>query len=227
MNRIQWITIILLSLMHTHVFAAPEFLSLDFDLKDLPNSDCNTKSSTDEQLDSIANTLNDPTFWKELIASEVSMDKDRVKNTVFIIPVDKKQMEELNVLGLTAKQSLQLSGDQEQDAVCGEGHDQGTMNNRFCHSYIAQSFSAWLQRRGVSKTLASFAGGIFWVPKEFLVDMNPSAHDLPFTIADNLGTKSTTFQVTVYGDSFYKKYFGKDFTLFKESTPFIAITRKF
>lgn len=206
---------------------AEELLAWDFDLNDFSNEKCNSITASNDAVEKLSRTIKDPKFWNALVGLDPN-DKHRLKNTIIVIPVEKELLEKpvMKTMGMTAKESLLASGDDLHVNGCSEGHDQGTMNNRFCHSAIARTFSAWLESMGVSKVASSFAGGVFWVPKEYFIDLNPSAHDIAFTYTDRLGTKRTTFEFTIFGDALFKHYMGKDFAPFKSSTPFITITRK-
>lgn len=205
---------------------ATEIMAIDFDLAEV---DCLKGSPTEGELDELIRTVQGPELWRTYAARDGS-DDPRLKDAFIIIPVDKEDFdspEVMRTMGMTAKEALLHSRDMFQESGCAAGHDQGDMANRWCHSAIARTFSSWLETKGASPVVASIAGGLFWAPKEFFYDMNPSAHDFAFTYVDRLGTESTTFEVTVFGDAFFKKYFGKDFALFKESTPFITVRRKF
>jgi len=183
-----------------------------------------------EEDQKIVGLIRDANFWSHLIAKGEHKNDPRLKNAAIVLPIEENEPsreEELTTMGMTARTSLELSGDQLQDNWCAEGHDQGTLNNRFCHSAVARSFASWLEKKGLDPTLASFAGGIFWVPKEFFMDMNPSAHDIAFTYVDKLGTRSTTLEVTVFGDALFERYMGRGFAPLKSSTPFVTIRRKF
>lgn len=142
------------------------------------------------------------------------------EKTIKVFP---KNME---TLGMSSKTALMASRDDVQTDGCSDGHDQGDMANRWCHSALARTFSAVLEEAGVSHGVASVAGGLFWAPKEFFYDLHPSSGDFVLTYQDKLGTKRSTFEITVYGDAFYKKRPFEHFEPFKESTPFITFRRK-
>lgn len=219
----------ILSLLCSTAFAEG-LIALDFKLEDL-NKECPEKEiATHKEVENILAPIQDPNFWKALLKIDKSQDNQRLKDVVYIIPVEKELLdspEEMTTMGMNAKQSLQASGDQLHNNGCSEGHDQGTMNNRFCHSAIARTLSSWLEAKGVNGVVSSLVGGVFWVPKEYLIDLNPSAHDIAFTYTDKLGTKSTTFEFTMFGDALFAHYMGKDFAPMKSSSPFISVKRKF
>lgn len=132
----------------------------------------------------------------------------------------------MEVLGMKAEDALKASRDGFKTAGCSSGHDQGDLANRWCHSAIARTFTSVLEAHGVDATVAALAGAVFWAPKEFFYDLHPSAGDFVFTYRDRLGTKRTTFEVTVYGDSLFEHRPFEKVSPFRESTPFITIRRK-
>ncbi|MES2529380.1 MAG: hypothetical protein V4598_19990 [Bdellovibrionota bacterium] len=134
--------------------------------------------------------------------------------------------EKMETLGMSSDLALQASRDAIQTGGCSSGHDQGDLANRWCHSALARTFSALLEEKGVSKAIASLAGGVFWAPKEFFYDLHPSAGDFVVTYQDSLGTKRTTFEVTVYGDALFAHRPFEKPAPFKASTPFITIRRR-
>lgn len=201
---------------------AIEIVDIKFNLKDMKNSkqeDClEDKSSVGELSNSI----------KKIAKESMKDDKHRLQDTIIVYP-EGTQVEgvtEMKTLGMNAKDSLVVSGDQLQNNGCAAGHDQGTMNNRWCHSALARTFQAILEKNGVSPVISSIAGGVFWAPKEFFYDMNPSSSDFVVTYKDKFGTKRTTFEITMFGDAVFEKYAGKGFAPLKKSTPFFTITRK-
>lgn len=152
------------------------------------------------------------------------------KDTIYIIPEGGKPPvstpADVELFGMNGTDVMHTSRDPFNSNGCAPGHDQGNMANRWCHTLIARTFSSILEKNGVSSGIAALAGGLFWAPKEFFHDLNPSAHDFTFTYVDRLGTKSTTFEVTVFGDAISPKYMGQGFAPFRGSTPFITIRRK-
>lgn len=204
------------------------FLELDFKLEEMNKEQCAKEILNEEKaLSNLIAVIEDPKFWSSYLKYE-SADH-RLNEKVYVVAYDKNDLppEEFKVLGMTAREALLASRDDIQTIGCAHGHDQGDLANRWCHSAVANSFASWLERRGLNSTVASIAGGMFWVPKEFFYDLNPSAHDIVFTFKDKLGTKSTTFEVSVFGDTFYKKFVGDKMEPFKGSTPFLVIKRKF
>ncbi len=133
---------------------------------------------------------------------------------------------DMQTLGMSPGVAMQASRDLHATSGCSAGHDQGDLANRWCHSALARTFAALLESKGVSKALASLAGGVFWAPKEFFYDLHPSAGDFVVTYQDSLGTKRTTFEMTVYGDAMFAHRPFEKPAPFKASTPFITIRRR-
>ena len=162
--------------------------------------------------------------------------KDKAESAPKIGPVDSTKLVDQKpgqaknskeLMGMNEKTALLASRDSITESTCSGAHIHDDLANRWCHGTMANNFSEWLQSKGVNKAIACGAGGVFWLPKETLVDLHPSASDMVFTCEDKLGTKSTTFKMTVFGDAVFTKRLTKEFAPLKKSTPFITITRKF
>lgn len=171
----------------------------------------------DELLGNVSKAM-DAKYWRA--------DKD----TIYIFPEGGTPPvagpTDTELFGMNGSDVMHASRDAFNRNGCASGHDQGNMANRWCHTLIARTFASILEKNGVSSGVAALAGGLFWAPKEFFVDMNPSAHDFTFTYVDRLGTKRTTFEVTVFGDAISPRYMGQGFAPFRKSTPFITIRRR-
>lgn len=131
---------------------------------------------------------------------------------------------EPRIMGMTAQDAQLASRDGVNMRACSPGHEQGDLANRWCHSLISQTIVDGIFGRDGSPVAKAVVEGFVWAPKEFLVDMNPSAHDLTFTYRDKLGTKRSTFEVTVYGDSVFDNHVTK-IKPFSGSTPFLTWKR--
>lgn len=201
-----------------------DMLDINFDLSDHTPQRKNCRQIgpqlDDSLIDDVFDTM-DPRYWKA--------DKD----TIYIVleggapPVSYPT--EMRVFGMTGQEALVASQNAFEVNGCSTTHIHGDLANRWCHTAIARTFSAMLEEKGVSPVLASLAGGLFWAPKEFFIDQNSSPHDLTFTYSDRLGTKSTSFEVTVFGDTFSEdsqNFFRSRGYRMGRTTPFITIRRK-
>jgi hypothetical protein len=211
---------ILLTVFSGLAFAQPSMIITNFNVADVPRAepDCSQPVFGPQLVDDVDRIVSDRRYW--------AADKD----TIYILPEGAEppvSTPEMLPLGLSAQQALLASRDSQDSNGCSSQHLHGDLANRWCHSALARVFSSVLERIGVSPGLASLAGGVFWVPKEFFVDRNPSPSDLVITYADRLGTKSTTFEVTLYGDAFKKERSGYNGVPFSRSGPFLTIRRKF
>ncbi len=215
--------LILLTVFSGQVFAQPSMIEMDpdFSIANVPRVETETHCSQPvygPQLADDVERIVDRRFW--------AADED----LIYILPEGAEppvSTPEMLPLGLTAQQALLASRDSQGTNACSSQHLHGDLANRWCHSALARIFSSVLERIGVGPGLASLAGGVFWVPKEFFMDKNPSPSDLVITYADRLGTKSTTFEITLYGDAFKKEKSGYNGIPFSRSGPFITIRRRF
>lgn len=120
-----------------------------------------------------------------------------------------EQADAPRIMGMTAQQAQLASRDGMNMRPCSGEHEQGDLSNRWCHAAISQSVvEAVLGEDGnpITKTLAEC---LFWAPKEFLYDLNPSAHDIGCSYKDKLGTKRSTFEVRVHADAVFDDHFKK------------------
>lgn len=102
-------------------------------------------------------------------------------------------------MGFTEKEVLGLVGD-EQGATCSKKHLQGDLANRWCHASVVKVIDRSLRAQGISPVLAALAGAAFFVPKEFLIDKNPSASDLVAADLEAYQNKNTKVEVSIFGD---------------------------
>lgn len=209
---------------------------ISFNLKDLPGSVVTCVEGVpqpDAKIEALTDTVNNPKFWSELTkkSTKDKNDKERLGEVFYLFPKEDEGKEitydgPTRTLGMTEQEALYAARDAFNTESCTPEHIHDDIANRWCHSSIARTFTSFLESKGLNPVLASVFGGVFWLPKEYFVDLNPSANDLVITYADKLGTKRTTFEITVFGDAIWKKYPGKDVTPFKGSMPFITIRRK-
>lgn len=221
---------ILLLLVSTSSFA--EVLNIDFHLEDLDPqvktrkalqtklNDCNDVNPTPIEIVSLTDIIKDDKF----------LNQQKYKDGVFVKITRKKAPDYSEVIppmGMTNEQALLMSRDLENVSVFSEGHDQGDMANRFSHSLLSRIPGEVLKQMGMSEIAASVIGAVFFVPKEYLYDLHPSAGDLVVTYTDKMGTRSSEFQITVFGDALYTHRPFQDAKPFKESSPFVTWRRKF
>lgn len=107
----------------------------------------------------------------------------------------------VRTMGLSQKNALIMDGDPNGTA-CSNRHEQNDISNRWCHSFFVKIVNEKLLEMGMPKYLSALASASIFVPKEFLVDKNPSAADLViadlelYEFAENLGRIS----ISVFGD---------------------------
>lgn len=102
-------------------------------------------------------------------------------------------------MGFTEKDVLNMVND-ENGATCSQKHLQGDLANRWCHASVVKVIDRSLRAQGLSPVLAAIAGAAFFVPKEFLIDKNPSASDLVTADLEAYKNKNTKVEVSVFGD---------------------------
>lgn len=194
---------------------------IDFDLIKLEKSkkaqDCDYNVKVFKELEPLVDTVNDDRFWTT----------QNPKDGVYVKLTKLKDENPILPLGTTNKEALSMSRDLKNTTVFSEGHEQGDLANRWAHSYLARIPGEIIKRNGGSELASSLVGLLFFVPKEFLYDLHPSSGDLVVTYTDKLGTKNSSFQITMFGDAIYKKRPFEDVQPLKESSPFITWKRKF
>lgn len=232
--------ILLLTLLFTAISNADEvrILPIDFDLAQLNSQNKNNRpDSMDLSKGNISNLIKDPRFLskmgpvaqiKELQPNSIG-GKNRYK-TYYVFPLpneaDLKSYEGSKFLGMSQKEALRASRDDRSSSACSAVHDQGDLANRWCHSTLSRNLADFLQRKGASPLLANAAGAFLWVPKEYFYDLNPSSGDLVVTYKDSLGTKRSTFEVSIFGDAVFKgERASGALRPFKNSTPFVTFKR--
>lgn len=132
---------------------------------------------------------------------------------------------EPRIMGLTAQEAQLASRDGFNMRACSPGHEQGDLANRWCHSVVSQSVVSAIFGENGNPILKAVGESLFWAPKEFFMDMNPSAHDLTFTYRDTLGSRRSLFEVTVFGDAIFDNHMDK-VKPFSGSTPFLTWKRQ-
>ncbi|MAZ47674.1 MAG: hypothetical protein CME65_03880 [Halobacteriovoraceae bacterium] len=224
-----------------NVFASSdnlELMAIEFDLSEVPTT--NTSDSNEvcqkqfigpiaaEDLIALAEN---PRFWSGLTGSEgdtiesgyrtfyyFPTDNFGSDNTIGEVRADNSE----RFLGMTQREALLASRDPIGDTTCSTRHIHDNIANRWCHGYIANNFANFLRDRGLSHGLATLAGGIFWVPKEYFKDLNPSANDIVITHGDHIDNR-VSYQVSIYGDMFFPKRPGQDFELGAGSLPIVTL----
>lgn len=195
----------------------------DFDLANVDNSKteasvslvCTNCQKDKKSADSLVEILNSPRFI-HLANKKAKLARDRTY-------VDANG--EMRIMGMTQQDALHASRDDIEINTCSIYHEQGDLANRWCHSLASQIAAHELESRGASPLVASLLSGLLFLPKEYLVDQNPSAHDITLTYRDSLGTESSTFEVTVFGDAIADNHVSK-VKPFSGSTPFLTWTRR-
>lgn len=132
------------------------------------------------------------------------VDGNRKSHSRRVVVIDntgttKEGLPVFRTMGFTEKQVLDLVGD-EKGATCSTKHLQGDMANRWCHASVVKVIDRSLRAQGISPVLAAIAGAAFFVPKEFLIDKNPSASDLVTADLEAYQNKNTKVEVSVFGD---------------------------
>lgn len=243
MNAAQYLLVIAILSFGSLSHADPALLPIDFDLRSMTNTYSTSEPKVEtpcygpqrDSLKTLGATLRDPRLAESMRPkakiTQVTTDaQGRIRRDsiyVYQTPdeLGSSRGDQAKIMGFTSAEALRMSRDNINTAPCAPGHEQGDMANRWCHSAISQTFSHFLEKQGVGSAAASIAGGIFWAPKEFFIDMNPSAHDLVVTYRDKLGTKRSTFEVTVFGDTVFDNHVTK-VKPFSGSAPMFSWTRK-
>ncbi len=207
------------------IISLPEKSLNHFNLASLPGStdvigsECLEVAKTPKAILSLTSLVQDDRFWSK-----------QKNGDVFIKIVRKKpfQKEYLTTLGLTNKEALTASRDLTSDSVFTPQHVQGDLANRWGHSVIYRIPAEIAKNLGASQIVSTLLGLFASLPKEYLYDRHPSASDIPVTYSDKLGTKSSEFEFTVFGDSLYgHRPFEGHVEIFKGSAPFVTWRKKF
>lgn len=132
------------------------------------------------------------------------VDRDRLSHGRRVVVIDntgatKEGQPVFRTMGFTEKEVLNLVND-EHGASCSQKHLQGDLANRWCHASIVKVIDRSLRAQGISPVLAAIAGAAFFVPKEFLIDKNPSASDLVTADLDAYKNRNTKVEVSIFGD---------------------------
>lgn len=138
--------------------------------------------------------------WQLLAYSQVAGAQfELYKRTSFDALRD--EMNTVKVFGLTQKNAVSMDGDPNGTA-CSKRHYNDDISNRWCHSIFVKIVDTKLRDLGVPKSLAALAAGSIFLPKEFLIDQNPSPADLMiadfglYQFAENSGNVS----ISLFGD---------------------------
>ncbi len=149
----------------------------------------------------------------EIDSSKVESDYIVVVNAGEYQEVITLQKEELRILGITEQEALMRSGDEFGVNSCSDKHLQGDMANRWCHGSIVKlADSALRDNTNINKYITNLLAASIFLPKEFLMDTNPSAGDLVLTdipIYDN--ANGDKIELTVFGDGLFYVHFTKKF----------------
>jgi hypothetical protein len=148
------------------------------------------------------------------LENEVEEDQNVVTDYLFKIPKDKRinvddEIIPVNVklFGLTQEQALMMSGDDPRYSrgVCSRDHWQGDVANLWCHTYFTTLTKKVFKQQGASDLLANLASAVFFVPKEYLFDKNPSLSDITLGQYEiELGEhKRLDLMLTPAGDIFF------------------------
>jgi hypothetical protein len=145
-----------------------------------------------------------------------------------VVKTESAPKEFLLTMGMSNKDALLASRDVYSNTVFTESHVQGDIANRWGHSVIYRIPGEMVKGLGASEFLTTIVGFLASLPKEYLYDKHPSASDIPVTFTDSLGTKSSTFEITVFGDTLYNhRPFEGKVEVFKGSAPFVTWKKKF
>jgi hypothetical protein len=104
------------------------------------------------------------------------------------------------IMGMSEQSALQISGDPDGNAF---DHDHGDIANRWSHASIAAMARETLRGAGVPGPIAVLMGASILVPRELLIDDNPSASDLALDLElyrQAHGPRASSVSVTVFGD---------------------------
>lgn len=154
----------------------------------------------------------------EQVVKEQMNDKSSAKDIIAIYPTGESKKsrgqitESIEVMGMKESDAIRAVGNRPGDTAC--HHIQGNIANRWCHAAIVKQYTQVLKDNGVDGKIATVIGSTFFVPKEYLIDLNPSASDLVATYSDSFGKrKQFEFEVTAFADGGFfltlKKKLGK------------------
>lgn len=104
-----------------------------------------------------------------------------------------------SVMGYTEKQVMEMVNNPNGQA-CSEKHNQGDLANRYCHASVVKAIDRSLQYYGVSRSLSALLAGAVFLPKEYLLDKNPSKSDLVIADYAILDKSRTRIEVTAFAD---------------------------
>lgn len=188
-------------------------MNIDFDL-----ADYEPKLEIDDVPESIEKLISRSEVQKviEQVVKEQMKDKKSARNIIAVYPSGKTRKERISqsieVLGMKESDAISAVGNMPGDTAC--HHIQGNIANRWCHAAIVKQYTQSLKDNGVESKLASVIGSTFFVPKEYLMDLNPSMSDIAGTYTDSFGKrKEFEFEVTAFADGGFfltlKKHLGK------------------
>ena len=99
---------------------------------------------------------------------------------------------------IALSQSGYISEEQlENDHGCGPLHEQGDAANDWCHGRISEGIYEVLKERGVSDPAAHASALLFWLFKEYVLDLNADKRDIvtaPFTFRSRSGMSKVRIQ---------------------------------
>lgn len=133
-----------------------------------------------------------------------AVDADRKSHGRRVVVIDntgttKEGAPVFRTMGFTEREILNLVND-ENGATCTDRHSQGDLGNRWCHAAIVKIIDRSLRAQGLSPALAAISGAAFFIPKEFIIDKNPSASDLVAADLEAYKNKNTKVDISVFGD---------------------------
>ncbi len=140
---------------------------------------------------------------QQTIAYEQEEAQTNQRRMVIITAPQERKPQRLTVFGFTEEDVLRADGDPHGEA-CSSKHNQGDMSNRWCHAYFVKLADSYLREKGVNKEISAILSVSILVPKEFLIDLHPSASDLVMTEYEFYNQthhrKNTRATITVFGD---------------------------
>lgn len=152
---------------------------------------------------------------KVIIQEEAAKELRTHSNGELKYSVVAKYDEEFRVFGFSEKEVLSFVDDRINTSACSIDHIHGDLANRWCHGAVVKVIDETLKANGVSKIISALLSASFFIPKEYLIDMNPSKSDLVISDFEMFnyqnakgGIKGT---ITLFGDGMLFLNFNKKF----------------
>ena len=185
---------------------AADLSTVNFDLGKVRGSTLDTAATSERTRAQLRRILDEPSVRKELIRmsqaaeksdrddttrisnpSTLSVERNRT-NAIMVfpgVPLDNPLADgNSRVLGVTQIQAVRASRDGISQSVIGSNHIHDDLANRWGHSASPRAVMSELEKRGVSPVVAAAIGAVLTIPKEYLVDLHPSAADMVVTYHD-------------------------------------------